>query len=206
METIYQGHVPLARDRQTSKGCLEVALRASRGTAIISLILISIYQDPSRSYLLLEILLLLATFQQLFLSYLGIGKALLFLFFIYIKQLLQRERRAQLSLHFLSLFLIQAVVQQQVFRSLYCNIFPKASAFFIYLYYSNKGSKIALSQFQLKEGRSQLFRISILWCFKRKGIASFTDPSIVFSFTLILLLVILPLFQYLFSCYSPYIG
>jgi hypothetical protein len=30
--------VPLARDRRTSKGCPGVALRASRGTAIISLI------------------------------------------------------------------------------------------------------------------------------------------------------------------------
>ena len=40
METIYYGHVPLARDRRTSKGCPGVVLRATRGTAIISLTLI----------------------------------------------------------------------------------------------------------------------------------------------------------------------
>ena len=39
VETIYQGHVPLARNRRTSEGCPGGALRATRGTAIISLIL-----------------------------------------------------------------------------------------------------------------------------------------------------------------------
>jgi hypothetical protein len=29
VETIYYGHVPPARDRQTSKGCLGVVLRAT---------------------------------------------------------------------------------------------------------------------------------------------------------------------------------
>ena len=31
VETIYYGHVPPARDRRTSKGCLGVVLRATRG-------------------------------------------------------------------------------------------------------------------------------------------------------------------------------
>jgi len=31
METIYYGHVPLARDRRPSKGRLEVVLKATQG-------------------------------------------------------------------------------------------------------------------------------------------------------------------------------
>jgi hypothetical protein len=31
VETIYYGHVPLARDRRTSEGCLGLVLRATRG-------------------------------------------------------------------------------------------------------------------------------------------------------------------------------
>ena len=60
--------------------------------------------------------------------------------------------------------------------------------------------------FQLKESQLQLFRISILRGFKRKEIVSFIDPSIVFSFIFVYLLIIFSLFQYLFSCYSPYVG
>ena len=126
--------------------------------------------------------------------------------FLCIKQLLQRERRAQFLLHFSSFFPIQVVVQQQMSRGLQRSTFPKASTFFILSYYFSKGFKIAFSQLQLKESRLQPFRIFILRSFKRKGIASFIDPSIVFSFILILLPVIFPLFQYLFSCRSPYIG
>ena len=56
METIYYGHVSPARDRQPSEGCLRAALRASRGTVIISLTLPPPFLQlaPDRHHLAVE--------------------------------------------------------------------------------------------------------------------------------------------------------